>query len=397
MACSFVSYDRRAIPAGGMILGGNLRALPVFIIPWALLPHSIDALSPNRRGHRCEHLNIRVTIMQCTATQLHRFRARLLFIIILGLLAAPLFAQDLPLDPMTAGRHYVIANPDTTSNRLDSRYPNNKFKDGWFLFLYSAVGDNRVKLTGSSSANLTLQAGKFQVQEIKSNPVVTRINSIESNTVTIESEYPIVVYCFCAQRQGMEAWTPIPVDLWGTNYTVAAVPGEVIGQIGLADETAIPFDRGAAPSEVLVIAAYDNTRVTITPGRSQKLIDSRAPVNVTLKAGQCYQVQSVVDTNADFDGDQVDLGGVSIRADKPIGVVSGNTRTFVRQDQQGLVMNAYKNMLIEWLAPTEQHGTEFVFMPSWDSHRPGINSPAERVSEYVRIYGTTAKDAKPPK
>ena len=89
MACSFVSYDRRAIPAGGMILGGNLRALPVFIIPWALLPHSIDALSPNRRGHRCEHLNIRVTIMQCTATQLHRFRARLLFIIILGLLAAP--------------------------------------------------------------------------------------------------------------------------------------------------------------------------------------------------------------------------------------------------------------------------------------------------------------------
>jgi hypothetical protein len=318
-----------------------------------------------------------------------------IFSLLCALLCTPEAAHaQLPvLDDYGSGTKFVIAFPDTTSNRLDSRYPNNRFKDSWNLFIYSAVNNNRVKITanGSPIGNLTLQANKFQIQEVKANPVVTRINSIESNTIMVESDFPVVIYCYAAARQGMEAWTPIPVDMWGTEYNAVAIPGQVVGQIGIADETAIPFDRSPGPAEILVMAAYDNTKVTIRPAPWQTLLDSRMPVEVTLMAGQCYQVQSVVDTNVDFDGEQVDLAGVSVRADKPVGVVSGNTRQFVRQDQQGLIMNAYKNMLIEWLAPTEQHGTEFVFLPSWDSHRPGINAPAERVSEYVRIYGTSVK------
>jgi hypothetical protein len=295
-------------------------------------------------------------------------------------------AQIPPLDDYGSGTKYVIAFPDTTSNRLDSRYPNNRFKDTWSVVLYSSVANNRVKITGSISANLTLQAGKFQVQEIRTNPVVTRINSIESNTITVESDYPVIIYCFCAQRQGMEAWTPIPVDLWGTHYTVAALPAESVADVGAPTTSTIGSVRKGAPSEVLVIAAYDNTKVTIRPQARQKLLDSPMPTEVTLRAGQCYQVQSVTDTSAAATG-QVDLGGVDISSTKPIGVISGNTRARVDQNMVGILRSAGSNMLMEWLAPAEQRGTEFVFMPSWDTHRHGIDSPNERYAEYFRIYG----------
>jgi hypothetical protein len=295
-------------------------------------------------------------------------------------------AQIPPLDDYGAGTKYVLAFPDTTSNKLDSRYPNNRFKDTWSVYLYSSVANNRVKITGSTSASLTLQAGKFQAQEIRSNPVVTRINSIESNTITVESDYPIIVYCFCAQRQGMEAWTAIPVEMWGTTYTVAALPAESIADVGVPTTTSIGSVRKGAPSEVLVIAAYDNTKVTIRSQARQKLFDSPNPTEVTLRAGQCFQVQSTADTSATATG-QVDLGGLEISSTKPVGVISGNTRARVDQNIVGILRNAGSNMLMEWLTPTEQRGTEFVFMPSWDSHRHGIDSPNERYAEYFRIYG----------
>jgi hypothetical protein len=103
-------------------------------------------------------------------------------------------------------------------------------------------------------------------------------------------------------------------------------------------------------------------------------------------------VQSYVDTSVYADL-QADLGGSYVFATKPIGVISGNTRSQVLYFQEGLGQNIFKNMLIEWLAPVEQHGKEFVYMPTWDARRPtgapGEDLSSKRKGEMVRIYGTS--------
>lgn len=46
-----------------------------------------------------------------------------------------------PLDPTTAGRLYDIAFPDTTINRANPRFPNNRVVPETTLWMYSAVGN----------------------------------------------------------------------------------------------------------------------------------------------------------------------------------------------------------------------------------------------------------------
>src|SRR5688500_12613181 len=50
-------------------------------------------------------------------------------------------------------------------------------------------------------------------------------------------------------------------------------------------------------------------------------------------------------------------------------------------------------MMIEWLSPVEQHGTEFVYMPTWDARRPTGTIPqnnGKRPMEQIRIYATSS-------
>src|SRR5690606_21696086 len=55
-----------------------------------------------------------------------------------------------------------------------------------------------------------------------------------------------------------------------------------------------------------------------------------------------------------------------------------------------LAENSFMNMAIEWIPPVEQHGTQFVFMPTWDDRRQSNELPLEesRDQELVRVYAT---------
>ncbi|MEP7220301.1 MAG: hypothetical protein ABI876_15360, partial [Bacteroidota bacterium] len=106
------------------------------------------------------------------------------------------------LDENVAGTTYILAFPDTTAHKLDSRFPNNKVKEGFSLFLYSAVGPNKVKIILGGATNVvTLEAGKFLSYDVKTSPVITVTNSIQHNTIRLEAEKPIIVYCFFAVKQ----------------------------------------------------------------------------------------------------------------------------------------------------------------------------------------------------
>jgi hypothetical protein len=206
----------------------------------------------------------------------------------------------------------------------------------------------------------------------------------------VEADQPIILYCHLLTRFGTESWMPLAVESWGTDYVVSARPGEICNDVSPGGEFDYNKQSKMAPSEILIVSAYDDTHVTIQA--KGRLLGTPNLTDVVLQAGQVYQVQSYVDTSVYADR-QVDLGGSRVIATKPVGVISGNTRSQVLYFQEGLGQNIFKNMLLEWLTPTDQDGTEFVYLPTWDEQRPtgapGEDLSAKRKGEYVRIYATT--------
>jgi hypothetical protein len=325
----------------------------------------------------------------------------LLLLIALLFAAAELRAQG-PGDEIenSAGTLYVVAFPDTTKNSFDARYPNQAYVDKAILFIYSAV-DTKVTVKGSGyNSSFTTTGGSFRTVELMggsgisaARPIVIDHCTPVNHTFRIESDSPIIVYQYLVTKFGTEAWTPLPVEAWGHEYFAAAMPGEIGQDISPGGEFDYNHKNKMFPAEILVIAAYDDTRITIVPNgqvHTECRVDS-----IVLRAGEAFQIQSFVDTLTANAGDaQPDFGGSRIISTKPVGVISGNTRAMLIDEGIGLGGNIFRNMQIEALAPVEQWGTEFVYMPTWDARRPtgapGEDPSEKRKGEFVRVYAKEA-------
>jgi hypothetical protein len=319
------------------------------------------------------------------------------FLLLPLLLLTGLALRAQQLDGRASGQHYILAFPDTTNNTFDNRFLN-KLDEHVYIFIYSAV-DTKVTITGNGySRTLTPVAGKFQVVDLMDltqkapRPILVDVGRISNETFQVESKDPIVVYCSMITKFGAEAFTPIPVEYWGTRYYAAGVPGEVGKDISPAGEFNYNATAKMFPAEITIIAADSNTVVTITP--AGKLMNSAWQTTLTMQANQAYQIQSLVDT-ANPGNAQPEFAGTVIRSNKPIGVISGNTRAQAEDIQPGLGKNIYKNMMMEWIAPVEQHGREFVYMPTLDgwqiTGQPNEKPEEKRPEEWVRVYGTNAQ------
>jgi hypothetical protein len=307
-------------------------------------------------------------------------------------LASDRLAAQTPGIDHIAGTTFVVAFPDTTRNTADARYPDTRFVDKQQLLIYSAV-DNTVRISSPAlSRTISVAAGTFAVVDVNDmSPVVTEHCAVRSNTIRITAESPIVVHQYIATKFGAEAWTPLPVEAWGTEHYAAMHPGEIGANVAPGGEFDYWPSNTMFPAEILVVAAYDDTRITIVP--NGRVLNECTATDVLLQAGEAYSIQSFVDTlTANVGGPQPDLGGSRILSTKPVGVISGNTRAQLLDDNVGLAKNSFKNMLVEWVPPTSLHGTQFVYMPTWDSHRPtgapGEHADEKRKAEFVRIYAT---------
>ncbi|MBS1913213.1 MAG: T9SS type A sorting domain-containing protein [Bacteroidetes bacterium] len=305
-----------------------------------------------------------------------------------------MYAQGVPqLDPAASGKYFVVAFPDTVHNTLDVRYPNNRVQDELTLWLFSSVGTKVTIISGVGTVNaVQLAAHEFTAFKTSAfSPVIT-FNQASRNTLRVMADTPIVVYSYVASIQGLEAWTPIPVDRWGTSYRVASLPGTKVENVGIAGETTVPTIPAPAPATALVIAGYDGTHVSFHPPNGT-MLNGNPPLSVTLNEGEAFQIASIADTSGDRNVMQEDIAGMEISADKPIGVISGNTRTQTAADSMiggpGFLGNAYKGMQMEWLAPVDQYGMHFMHTPTWDEYRPGLSSRLERSHEFVRVYNPT--------
>ncbi len=331
----------------------------------------------------------------------------LVFLSFICLLFAHDYASAQSFDERSVGRTYIIAFPDTVYNRFERTFMSASRHDTLVTYntitIYSPV-KNQVRITGENYfRSVPLEGGEFTTINLNApgtaapNPILNEIGTVSNNTFHLEAVFPIKVYCYVMSSRGGEAWAPLPVECWGIDYYAGMNPGDVVYDVNVPNLEAVSLDTTArkAPSSIVVIAAYDDTQVTIYP---QGPLEGNPPTTVTLNANQAYQVQSLVDLNKPNKTKYTDLGGTRIVGSKPIGVLSGNTRSQVIDDEvivsyevftaRWLRGNSAKNILYEWLLPVEHHGTEFVYLPPRNETHPDSTTEMPRRRDYVRVYGT---------
>ena len=301
------------------------------------------------------------------------------------------------LDSCLGGKTYYISFPDTVRNYQDLRFLV-ETSDEFLLYLYSPVAQQiTIQSVGDAGVRLDLRGGEvteFNTRELTV-PQIIVPDMPQANVLKIEAETPVIVYAYMATMFGCAAFTPLPVEAWGKEYVAATWRGGTVSDVPLLseDDVVVPLIQVPAPPRIMIIAAYDNTEVTILPtGELAAGVDS---LQITLNAGEAYFTEAYVDTSWQS-GTQADLAGSRITATKPIGVITGNPRLShdsLGMNENGLLRNSDKDMAMEWIAPVNQHGTEFVFLPTWDDlHQVPSDNPdiLSRDREYVRVYGTTS-------
>ncbi|MGE3800248.1 MAG: T9SS type A sorting domain-containing protein [Candidatus Kapaibacterium sp.] len=302
-------------------------------------------------------------------------------------------AQD--VDPCSGGTLYYVAFPGVAANGQDTRFAS-KFPENYYLYIYSPV-DQVIQVSDSrdSTIRLNLRAGEMLEFDTKrlGSPIISTANSPQKKPLKVQAEAPIVLYAYMVTHFGCAAFTPIPVESWGRQYYGATWEGETVRTILPTGESIVVTTTIVeAPAQVLILAAYDGTEVRIKP--TDSLASCAECRQVVLNAGEAYLVQSYVDTAAGAKS-QADIAGTSITANKQIGVISGNTRLWHEPFAEGyLAGNTFKDMAVEWMTPVEQHGTDFVFLPTWDTVNPAdrYDTGAIRTAEYLRIYSTTSAE-----
>lgn len=132
-------------------------------------------------------------------------------------------------------------------------------------------------------------------------------NGIGNNAVRIAAADEVVTYMINRASATSDASVALPVDTFNTEYIVASY-------VGLFSDD----------SEFAVVAAYDDTEVTITP--SQAMAGGHpagTPFTVVLDRGEAYF------GHATTAGSAGDLTGTQISASRPVGLTNGNRCTYV--------------------------------------------------------------------
>ncbi len=258
------------------------------------------------------------------------------------------------------GRHFLIPFPDTTRDNVPLSFTMREearliiFSESPAKVTITAPGYRRdVTIDPTVSSRISLMVPSPTVPRIYMDlPGITTRDIFE-----ITSDNPICVYCYFVTLAGCEAYTPLPVESWGTEYTLVGQPTTFVKtRFQLNEETEVPYP---APAQAILVAASDATVITITPGRLAASTERRT---VTLDAGQAILLETLAREGGTFYSE--DFTGSIVRSNKPIGILAGSTRSTLDQTEGVINGNAAKNVLAEWLPPSELYGRSFVYRPS---------------------------------
>lgn len=272
-----------------------------------------------------------------------------------------IWAQDTPNSKLSSyeGLNFLIGFMENESNIAD---PTKLLEQKVFI---AASRNANIEVTmGNMFPAMKYQLLADQVMNLDVPKIYENSNSevIQKNLIEIKSDVPITVYCFSSIPRSTDSYTAIPIANWGKEYRIVSIANDQYNKITLDSLR----DLTPRSSEFMVMAAYDDTEVYITPKsltRKQMQVDQT--YKVVLNKGQSYLVQSW-----QFPRGMGDLSGSVVKSTKPIGVLSGHVRTallqgFVEQPPDS------KDHIIEMLPPVSSWGMNYLTIPFGTSPNKG--------------------------
>lgn len=280
---------------------------------------------------------------------------KLLYIIILIVLSTKIFSQDYEKSSSFEGLHFMIGFIENEFYTINTAI-------GKELKIFIATKQqSEIEVYFPDNQNPDIyNLGKDSVQVIE---VPDRYESrtsefIDNKIIEIKSDVPVTVYAFSSQARTSDSYSAIPLANWGKEYYVMSFPND---QYALSEP---PFNKQDSTrlltprsSEFMVVSAYDNTEITITPKAityEGKQVNST--FSVTLDKGETYFVKSYP-----LSAGRGDLTGTKITSSNPVGLISGHQRTAV---PMGLFPQYdTKDHLVEMLQPAESWGKTYISVP----------------------------------
>lgn len=173
------------------------------------------------------------------------------------------------------------------------------------------VGDEApIPFNVTANTSIRIDLDRTTAENIESQQIVRKSIHVTSND-------PISLYALNQKDFSSDATVIYPTQALGTSYYALSIDPPTAG-------------NGIYRSEFLIVATEDNTSIAITP--SQETLEgdpAGTTFNITLDAGDSYQVQAAASTGAGAAGD---MSGSQITADKRVAVFSGNHRTRIPAD-----------------------------------------------------------------
>ncbi|HVZ40666.1 MAG TPA: choice-of-anchor D domain-containing protein [Candidatus Kapabacteria bacterium] len=287
------------------------------------------------------------------------------------------------------GRRFIVAFPDTVRPSIGG-YVNPARQDAGFILFSNQTAQVTITAPGYHRDITVSPDASFTVWLAGDTSAPARwfldtVNTPVPDVFTITSDQPIGVTCYYVTHQGSEAFTPLPVERWGTEYSAASQRADIYFSVEPPEET---LDWAMAPCQMIVLAAENGTDVTVNARAEIYTVDKSVVRDTVfhLNAGEAV----LVETAAPWDPKDTsarDFSGTRIVANKPVGVISGNTRT---KGGEGAYValpstttgNSLDNTAVEWLAPADSQGTTFVYAPI-------AGAGTDRFEELIRVYATS--------
>ena len=221
---------------------------------------------------------------------------------------------------------------------------------GAAVFITSGVDTSGlVEIPGIGfSQPFTITANTITTVNIPLLAEVSGSDNIEDKGIRVLAEDDVTVYFLNPSTpvQTNDAYLGLPVDILGNEYMI----------LGYAESLSA---RGASieigPSEIAIVAPYDDTMVTITPSVTiGATITAGVPYTITLQRFQTYTLQS--------DSPQEDLTGTIIESYYPIAVFAGVRCADIPPGY------GWCDHLVEQMTPTATWGKEFDTFPFIPRH-----------------------------
>ncbi|MEO1696614.1 MAG: hypothetical protein AAFU73_04905 [Planctomycetota bacterium] len=178
---------------------------------------------------------------------------------------------------------------------------------------------------------------------------VTAADGVQALAVSIEADDDICVYGMTRIPFSTDAFAIFPTNTFGTEFFAVGAQG--LGAIRNGTQLA-------------VVAAEDDTLVTITPSEDLGSRPAGVPFDVTVNAGEAYQLTSSLG----------DISGTRVTANKPVGVLAGN------RCGQVPVGTSFCDTVLEMLPPVS----------TWGAATPVVSLASRVGGDTVKVIASEA-------